>query len=171
MVDGDGEGSARLVDEGRGHGGAVARQIVDEVDFPGHLVAGQHLPAVVAQGLDRRRLGPGDPLRRSAGMLIIASMLSMPAALVELPESVMPGALAVISLGILGMLATGFATILYFRLIQGPGPLEGPPAAFTSHGHMLTLPFRAGDIETELGAHVTFGPYCNCPRLAFLNVR
>ncbi len=69
-----------------------------------------------------RRLGPGDPLRRSAGMLIIASMLSMPAAFVELPEVVVPGPLAMISLAVLGFLVTGFATILYFRLIQGPGP-------------------------------------------------
>ena len=30
--------------------------------------------------------------------------------------------LAAVSVGILGLLATGFATILLFRLIQGPGP-------------------------------------------------
>jgi drug/metabolite transporter (DMT)-like permease len=69
-----------------------------------------------------RCLGPGDPLRRSAGMLVVASMLSLPAAFVELPDVVMPGMLAVVSLGVLGLIATGFATILYFRLIQGPGP-------------------------------------------------
>ena len=46
----------------------------------------------------------------------------MPAAFIELPDTLMPGTLAVVSLGILGLLATGFATILYFRLIQGPGP-------------------------------------------------
>lgn len=69
-----------------------------------------------------RRLGPGDPVCRAAGVLIVSSMLAMPAALVAAPDVVMPGVLAVISLGVLGMITTGFATILCFRLIQGPGP-------------------------------------------------
>ena len=69
-----------------------------------------------------RRLGPGDPVRRSAGVLIVSSMLAMPAALVAVPDVVMPGVLAVFAVGALGMIATGFATILCFRLIQGPGP-------------------------------------------------
>jgi drug/metabolite transporter (DMT)-like permease len=69
-----------------------------------------------------RHLGPGDPVCRAAGVLIISSMLAMPAALVSLPDVVMPGVLAVIALLLLGMIVTGFATILCFRLIQGPGP-------------------------------------------------
>lgn len=69
-----------------------------------------------------RRLGPGDPVCRAAGVLIISSMLATPVALVAVPDVVMPGALAVISLVVLGMITTGFATILCFRLIQGPGP-------------------------------------------------
>ncbi|MEJ2274318.1 MAG: DMT family transporter [Woeseiaceae bacterium] len=69
-----------------------------------------------------RRMGPGNPLQRAATMLVVASLLSMPVALVELPDVVMPGVVAVVAVGVLGMLATGYATILYFRLIQGPGP-------------------------------------------------
>jgi drug/metabolite transporter (DMT)-like permease len=69
-----------------------------------------------------RRLGPGDPVCRAAGVLIISSMLAMPAAFVAVPDIVMPGVVAVMSLAVLGMIATGFATILCFRLIQGPGP-------------------------------------------------
>jgi drug/metabolite transporter (DMT)-like permease len=46
----------------------------------------------------------------------------MPVALIELPDVAMPGVLAVVAIAVLGMLATGYATILYFRLIQGPGP-------------------------------------------------
>ena len=69
-----------------------------------------------------RRLGDGDPVRRSAGMLIVASVLSAPAALVDLSDVAVPGIGAVAALGVLGLLATGFATLLYFRLIQGPGP-------------------------------------------------
>jgi drug/metabolite transporter (DMT)-like permease len=98
------------------------RNIEDKAALWGALAA---LGAALSYSINTiyaRRLGPGDPLRRSAGMLIIASMLSMPAAFVELPDVVMPGLLAVVSMAILGLLATGFATILYFRLIQGPGP-------------------------------------------------
>lgn len=69
-----------------------------------------------------RRLGAGDPVRRSAGMLIVASILSLPTAAVDLPTIVTPSLGATAALGILGLLATGFATLLYFRLVQGPGP-------------------------------------------------
>ena len=69
-----------------------------------------------------RRLGAGDPVRRSAGMLIVASMLALPAAVLDLPKLAAPSLAAVASLIVLGLLATGFATLLYFRLVQGPGP-------------------------------------------------
>lgn len=69
-----------------------------------------------------RRLGAGDPVRRAAGMLVVASIMSLPAAVVDLPAMVVPTAVATVALCALGFLATGFATLLYFRLIQGPGP-------------------------------------------------
>lgn len=69
-----------------------------------------------------RRLGAGDPVQRSAGMLIVASMLSAPAALIDLSSVAAPGLASVVALIVLGLLATGFATLLYFRLIEGPGP-------------------------------------------------
>ncbi len=69
-----------------------------------------------------RRLGAGDPLRRSAGMLIVASIMSLPAATLEIPSMTTPSIGSVAALTSLGLLATGFATLLYFRLVQGPGP-------------------------------------------------
>lgn len=69
-----------------------------------------------------RRLGAGDPVRRSAGMLIVASLMSLPVAALEIPSITTPSIGSVAALGILGLLATGFATLLYFRLVQGPGP-------------------------------------------------
>ncbi|MEM7278397.1 MAG: DMT family transporter, partial [Pseudomonadota bacterium] len=69
-----------------------------------------------------RRLGAGDPVRRSAGMLIVASIMSLPTALVDLPAITTPSVGAIVALGILGLLTTGFATLLYFRIVQGPGP-------------------------------------------------
>ncbi len=69
-----------------------------------------------------RRLGAGDPVKRAAGVLIVASVLSAPAALIELPAITTPSVMAVVALIVLGLLATGVATLLYFRLVQGPGP-------------------------------------------------
>ena len=69
-----------------------------------------------------RRLGAGDPGRRSAGMLVVASVLATPMALVDLSAVAAPSVASVVALIVLGLLATGFATLLYFRLIQGPGP-------------------------------------------------
>lgn len=69
-----------------------------------------------------RRLGAGDPVRRSAGMLIVASMLSLPAAAFDMPAITTPSIGAIVALLVLGLLTTGFATLLYFRLVQGPGP-------------------------------------------------
>ncbi|MFK8031291.1 MAG: DMT family transporter [Gammaproteobacteria bacterium] len=69
-----------------------------------------------------RRLGDGDPMLRAAGMLIVASVLSLPAAVIELPALNTPSSVSLMALGFLGVMATGFATLLYFRLIQGPGP-------------------------------------------------
>ena len=69
-----------------------------------------------------RRLGASNPVQLAAGMLIAASLLAMPRATISVPEFQFPGAGAAIAVLILGLLSTGFATILYFRIIQGPGP-------------------------------------------------
>jgi drug/metabolite transporter (DMT)-like permease len=69
-----------------------------------------------------RRLGAGDPVRRSAGTLIVAGMLSLPAAAFDVPAVTTPGGGAIAALLVLGLLTTGLATLLYFRLVQGPGP-------------------------------------------------
>ena len=69
-----------------------------------------------------RRLEADNPVRRSAGMLVVASVLSLPAAAFDLPQLTTPSLGAIVALGILGLLATGVATLLYFRLVQGPGP-------------------------------------------------
>ena len=69
-----------------------------------------------------RRLGAGDPVRRSAGTLIVAGVISLPAAAVDWPAVTTPGIGAIVALIILGLLTTGLATLLYFRLVQGPGP-------------------------------------------------
>lgn len=58
----------------------------------------------------------------TAFLMIVASIMSLPAAAVDIPGINTPSIGSAVALGILGLLATGFATLLYFRLVQGPGP-------------------------------------------------
>lgn len=70
-----------------------------------------------------RRVGLTEPLTLATGTLLVASLLSMPAAFGALPATNLPlSGIAVVAVLALGLLSTGLATILYFRLIQGPGP-------------------------------------------------
>jgi drug/metabolite transporter (DMT)-like permease len=69
-----------------------------------------------------RLIGATDPVRLAAGMLIVGSLLSLPPAVVTMPQLVVPGLAAVVSLAVLGLFSTGYATVIYFRLVQGPGP-------------------------------------------------
>lgn len=69
-----------------------------------------------------RRLGATNPIQLSAGMLLVASLLSLPPVALDSAAIVAPTFTATASLLVLGLLSTGLATVLYFRLIQGPGP-------------------------------------------------
>ena len=69
-----------------------------------------------------RRIGARDPLQLAVGTTLIAVMLCLPQAAAQLPAAALPSAGAVAAVGVLGLLSTGFATVLYFRIIQGPGP-------------------------------------------------
>ncbi len=69
-----------------------------------------------------RRLGATDAVQLSGGMLLAACLISMPGAVNDASLVATPGTAALLSLGVLGLLSTGLATLLYFRLVQGPGP-------------------------------------------------
>lgn len=69
-----------------------------------------------------RRLGSADPVQLSVGMLVAASALSLPGAAVNAASVVTPGIGAIAAMLVLGSLSTGVATVIYFRLVQGPGP-------------------------------------------------
>ena len=69
-----------------------------------------------------RRLGATDVVQLSAGMLLAASLISIPGAIADSSIVAVPGTAALLSLAVLGLLSTGLATLLYFRLVQGPGP-------------------------------------------------
>lgn len=69
-----------------------------------------------------RRLGAMDPVQLAAGMLLAASLLAFPGAAFEVSAVAPPGATAIVAMAVLGLLSTGLATLIYFRLVQGPGP-------------------------------------------------
>lgn len=69
-----------------------------------------------------RRLGAMDPVQLSAGMLLAASLLAFPGAAFDVSAVAAPGAAAIAAMAVLGLLSTGLATLIYFRLVQGPGP-------------------------------------------------
>ncbi len=62
-----------------------------------------------------------DPIAMAAGMLLVATVFTAP--LLAAAPPVPPAAsLAVLSIAILGLFATGFASVLYFNVVAGPGP-------------------------------------------------
>lgn len=69
----------------------------------------------------RRRLSGVPPLAISAGSLIGASIVLLPFALVSLPPAP-PSSMALLFAVLLGVLCTGAAYVLYFRLLRNVGP-------------------------------------------------
>jgi drug/metabolite transporter (DMT)-like permease len=76
-----------------------------------------------ANSVYARRAARQQPLALATGMMLVATLLCLPPGLVSLPglEAPPPPA-ALIAVLILGLVSTGFASLLYFRLVQGPGP-------------------------------------------------
>ena len=63
------------------------------------------------------------PAAMAAGMLLIAAIIAVPAAAIEstgLPAE--PGLAAIAAVVLLGIFATGIASVLYFQVVAGPGP-------------------------------------------------
>ena len=69
-----------------------------------------------------RRLGSTEPVRLAAGMMLVSSVLALPQAAFDLDAIGVPSLPASLALAFLGLLSTGVATLLYFRVILGPGP-------------------------------------------------
>ncbi len=72
----------------------------------------------------RRFAASQSPLVLATGTMLLASLLTAPAALADLSMVLWPLPLsAVVALLMLGLVSTGLASVLYFRLVQGPGPV------------------------------------------------
>ncbi len=70
-----------------------------------------------------RCIRPANPMAMATGVILIGSLLALPPAASNftLPDLPFTG-LAVAAILALGLLCTGLASVLYFRLVQGPGP-------------------------------------------------
>jgi drug/metabolite transporter (DMT)-like permease len=75
-----------------------------------------------ASSVYARRVAVSDPMQFSAGMLFAASVVALPLAGADILEIKAPSVAAVGALMFLGLLSTGLATLIYFKLVQGPGP-------------------------------------------------
>ena len=75
----------------------------------------------IAANYTKKRLSGVDPLVIATGSLIAATLLMIPAAVVYLPRT-MPSLTGWISAIALGIVCTGVAYILYFRLLRSAGP-------------------------------------------------
>jgi len=96
-----------------------------------------------------RRLGAADPIQLSAGTLVAASLMTLPVAAVDLSSVLTPGPAAIVAMLVLGLLSTGLATLIYFRLVQGPGP------AFISTVNYLVPVWAVGAGAVFLGESIS----------------
>jgi len=109
-----------------GVAGLVLLLGVDAGDESGQFLGGL---AVVLAGLGyavggllaRRRLGRVQPLGIAAIVLGVSTFLSLPAALLTLPDAA-PGAGPLAAIAALGVLGTGVAFVIFYELIASVGP-------------------------------------------------
>ncbi len=103
---------------GPGSGGALG----DNVTLAGSIAAVGAAMSYAVNSVYARRLGPVNPLQLSSGMLIASTLMSLPTAMLDVSAVTNVTPLSAAAVGFLGFLSTGLASVLYFRLIQGPGP-------------------------------------------------
>jgi drug/metabolite transporter (DMT)-like permease len=115
----------------------------------------------------KRSLGQVPPLVTAAGSQVGAALAVAPFALWQLPPR-LPGASAWIAALILGVACTGFAYLLYFRLLQNIGAMRAASVTFlipvfgTAWGALLlgeavTLQMICGGIIILLGTAMALG--------------
>lgn len=64
-----------------------------------------------------------DPMALATGTILLAALISAPSGIANLDAVSLPaGYIPWMALAVLGLICSGFASVLYFRLIQGPGP-------------------------------------------------
>jgi drug/metabolite transporter (DMT)-like permease len=70
-----------------------------------------------------RRIGEQDPISLASGTMLISAVCSSAIAAPQIATIQWPAAVeSMAAIAVLGLIATGLSTILFFRLVQGPGP-------------------------------------------------
>jgi drug/metabolite transporter (DMT)-like permease len=70
-----------------------------------------------------RRIGEQDPLSLSSGTLLVSALFTGAFAVPDLGGVTWPAAPeSLAAIAVLGMFATALSTVLFFKLVQGPGP-------------------------------------------------
>jgi len=102
---------------------ALARLGGDPSDIARHLAILGGALCYAINTILARRMPPLHPLVSSAGVMLMASGVMVPAALVfDAPWTLAPSALSLASAVWLGLVATGVATVLYFQIVSTAGP-------------------------------------------------
>ena len=94
-----------------------------------------------------------DPLGPVAASLAIATVLVMPFALADLPEST-PSADAIVSIAVLGLVCSALAFLLFFRLIADVGPARASIITYVNPVVALALGVAILDESLTTGAVV-----------------
>jgi drug/metabolite transporter (DMT)-like permease len=102
----------------------------------------------------KRRLSDVDPLGPVAASLGIAALLVTPFALADLPDS-MPSADTFASIGVLGLLCSAIAFILFFQLIAEVGP--GRATVITYVNPVVALALGVAILDESITTGVVVG--------------
>ena len=102
----------------------------------------------------KRRLSDVDPLGPVAASLAIATLLVMPFALADLPDST-PSADALASIVVLGLICSALAFLLFFRLIAEIGP--GRATVITYVNPVVALALGVAILDESVTAGVVVG--------------
>ena len=94
----------------------------------------------------KRRLSDVDPLGPVAASLAIATLLVMPFALADLPDST-PSADALASIAVLGLVCSALAFLFFFRLIAEVGPSRATVITYVNP--VVALALGRGDPRRE----------------------
>jgi drug/metabolite transporter (DMT)-like permease len=102
----------------------------------------------------KRRFSDLDPLGPVAASLAIATLLVMPFALADLPDST-PSADALASIVVLGLVCSALAFLLFFRLIAEVGP--GRATIITYVNPVVALALGVAILDESITAGVVVG--------------
>ncbi|MEM1297852.1 MAG: EamA family transporter [Pseudomonadota bacterium] len=104
----------------------------------GAVLAGSMLYAFAA--LNGGRFAHLPPVITAAGTMLVAAVVLIPASLVlEQPWTLSPSAKSLAAASALGLLCTGLAMFLYFRLLRTLGPLGAASQAYLRAGVAVVL--------------------------------